>query len=220
MSTPTDPRLPLARLLVALGRDLPPAKLSTLSASLERSRAVTNLGHFGETTRLKERLRKLEELSTLQPDLDPQAIAFALQVAAQAAVTFREEQGTEIAWTGPSTQAVPLRRVDQVIYEIVERAKNEVLLVTYAAFKAERALKALRDASDRGLRVKFVIELKKASGGKISFDGYEALREAVPLAQIFYWPPERRPHSTAGSYGAMHAKEGLHNPGLHARVMR
>jgi phosphatidylserine/phosphatidylglycerophosphate/cardiolipin synthase-like enzyme len=74
------------------------------------------------------------------------------------------------------------------------------------AYKAERALKALRDATDHGVRVKLVIELAQQSGGKISFDGLQALRTAVPSAQVFYWPLDRRKRSASGSCGAMHAK--------------
>jgi phosphatidylserine/phosphatidylglycerophosphate/cardiolipin synthase-like enzyme len=72
--------------------------------------------------------------------------------------------------------------------------------------KAERALKALRDATDHGVRVKLVIELAQESGGKISFDGLQSFRTAVPSAQVFYWPLDRRQRSASGSYGAMHAK--------------
>ena len=67
-------------------------------------------------------------------------------------------------------------------------------------------MKALRDATDRGVRVKLVIELAQESGGKITFDGLQAFRTAVPSAQVFYWPLDRRKRSASGSYGAMHAK--------------
>lgn len=56
------------------------------------------------------------------------------------------------------------------------------------------------------MRLKLVIELAEESGGKISFDGLQAFRAAVPFAQIFYWPLDRRKRDASGSYGAMHAK--------------
>ena len=155
---------------------------------------------------MREKLRRVEELHTREPEFDGEAVAFALRAAARAAAIVGVEQRVEIAWTGPGTEAVPLRRVDQVVYDLVESAKEDVLLVTYAVYKPERALKALRDATDRGVRVKLVIELALESGGKISFDGLRVFRAAVPLAQIFYWPLDRRKRDTSGSYGAMHAK--------------
>jgi cardiolipin synthase len=206
MSNPTDSRLQLLRALVELARELPPSTLDALTFALESSGVGVNLARFAATPAMKEKLRMLEELHAQEPKINGQAIAFALQVAAQASAEGAVEQRAEIAWTGPATEAVPMRRVDQVVYGMVETAKEEVLLVTYAAYKAERALKALRGATDRGVRVKLVIELAEESGGKISFDGLEACRAAVPLAQVYYWALDRRKRSVSGTYGAMHAK--------------
>jgi phosphatidylserine/phosphatidylglycerophosphate/cardiolipin synthase-like enzyme len=56
------------------------------------------------------------------------------------------------------------------------------------------------------VHVRLVIELAQESGGKITFDGLPAFRTAVPSAQVFYWPMDRRKRSASGAYGAMHAK--------------
>ncbi len=206
MNVSADLRLRLLRALVELARELPPSTLNALISSLESGGGSEDLGRFAATPAMREKLRRLEELCGLQPEIDAQAIALALRAAAEAASAFGVDHRAEIAWTGPATEAVPLRRVDQVIYDVVGNAKEEVLLVTYAAYKAERALKALRDATDRGVRVRLVIELAHESGGKITFDGLQPFRVAVPSAQVFYWPLDRRKRSASGAYGAMHAK--------------
>jgi len=206
MNIPTDSRLPLLRALVELARELPPSTLNALISALESGGGSQNLGRFAATPTMRDKLRRLEELCGLQPEIDTQAIAFALRAAAEAASAVEVDHRAEIAWTGPATEAVPLRRVDQVIYDMVGNAKEEVLLVTYAAYKAERALTALRDATDRGVHVRLVIELAQESGGKITFDGLQAFRTAVPSAQVFYWPLDRRKRSASGACGAMHAK--------------
>ena len=77
---------------------------------------------------MREKLRRLEELHTREPEFDGEAVAFALRAAARAAAIVGVEQRVEIAWTGPGTEAVPLRRVDQVVYDLVESAKEDVLL--------------------------------------------------------------------------------------------
>jgi len=205
MSNPTDSRRQLLRALVELARDLPPSTLHALTFALESSGVGVNLARFAATPAMKEKLRMLEELNAQEPKINGQAIAFALQAAAQTSAT-AVEQVVEIAWTGPATDAVPVRRVDQVIYDMLETAQEEVLLVTYAAYKAAKALSVLREATDRGVRVKLVLELAQESGGKISFDGLEACRAAVPLAHVYYWALDRRTRSVAGTYGAMHAK--------------
>ena len=177
-----------------------------MASTLESNGVDKNLARLAATQAMKEKLRSLELLRAQQPEINGQSIAFALEAAAHAATIVQLERRVEIAWTGPATEAVPVRRVDQVVYDMVEAAKEEVLLVTYAAYKANRALEALRSATDRGVRVKLVIELAQESGGKISFDGLAAIRAAVPCGQVFYWPMDRRKRNASGSYGAMHAK--------------
>jgi phosphatidylserine/phosphatidylglycerophosphate/cardiolipin synthase-like enzyme len=206
MNEPTDSRQRLLRAIVELARELPPGTLGALMSALESSGVKHNFARFAATHTMKEKLRRLEELHTQQPEINDQAVAFALQAASQAAAAVAVEQGTEIAWTGPGTEAVPLRRVDQVVYDMVATAKEEVLLVTYAAYRAQKALGALRDATDRGVQVKLVIELAEESGGKIAFDGLQVFRGVVPRAHVFYWPLDRRKRNASGSYGAMHAK--------------
>lgn len=206
MNDLTGTRLQLLRALVELAREMPPGTLRALTSALESGDASQNLARYAATQSMKEKLRRLDEIRTHRPEIDDRTIAFALQAAAQAAVTVVTEQRVDIAWTGPGTESVPLRRVDQVVYDLVESAKNEVFLVSYAAYKADRAMSTLRDAAERGVEVKLVIELAQESGGKISFDGLHMIRTRVPLAQVFYWSPDRRPHNAGGSIGAMHAK--------------
>ena len=206
MNISTDSRPQLLRILVELAREMPPGTLSALTSALDSEAGAYNLDRFAATPMMRDKLRKLEESCSLQLGIDAKAIALALQAAAEAAGAATAEHRTEIAWTGPATESVPLRRVDQAIYDMVESASEEVLLVTFAAYKAERALKALRTATDHGVGVRLVIELAQESGGKLSFDGLQAIRSAVPSAQIFYWPLERRKHRGSGPYGSMHAK--------------
>lgn len=192
-----------------LARELPPAILEALATELERSGSTTNwldLVRFGATQAAKDRIQAFSDLLTKMPDLDGCAVALAIRTSAHAAAKIISEQRVEIAWTGPGTEAVPLRRVDQVLYELVESAKTEVVLVTYAAYRAVRALDALHAATERGVRVMMVIELAQESGGKITFDGQDSIRARVPRADVFYWPLERRVRSAAGAYGAMHVK--------------
>jgi hypothetical protein len=127
-----------------------------------------------------------------QPSIIQRRIASPFKLLHILLWSFSAEQRIEVAWTGPGTDAVPLRRVDQVLYELIEAAKSEILLVTYAAYKAARALDALQAATERGVTVGLVIELAQESGGKISFDGSHTIHARVPQANIFYWPPERR----------------------------
>lgn len=206
MSIEKESTLQLSRVIVELARELPPATREALISTLEIGGECRNLIRFAATPAMKERLRRLEDLITETPSVKGEAIALAILAANEAVSAMLSEHQTDIAWTGSATNAVPLRRVDQVIYDMVEKSTREVILVTYAAYKAELALQALHDATNRGVSVKLIIELANESGGKISFDGLPAFRAAVPAAQIYYWPLEMRKPSADGSYGTMHAK--------------
>jgi cardiolipin synthase A/B len=208
----TSLNLARSRLLDAileLVRELSPAKLDAITAKLEAvdsSVDWTEIVRLGATAAVKERLAALAGLLAATPNIDVQALALAIQASANMDRRLSTEEGVEIAWTGPATEVVPVRRVDQVLYELVESSQSEVILVTYAAYKAERALAALRDASERGVRILLVMELVQEGGGKLTFDGLDRIRERVPRAVVFYWPLSRRPRSGAGQYGAMHVK--------------
>jgi hypothetical protein len=51
----------------------------------------------------------------------------------------QQEQNIELLWTGPSPDSqIPARRIDQVLYDLIDSAKREILLVTFAAHKISR----------------------------------------------------------------------------------
>lgn len=199
----------LLDLIFELAREISPTTLDALTAKLEAVGPPidwTEISQDGATGIVKDRLAALGGLLAASPDVEPRALALAIQTAAHAVRTCSTEGHVEIAWTGPATEVVPLRRVDQVLYELVGSAQHEVILVTYATYGAERALESLRIASERGVRVLLVIERSQESGGKLTFDGLDRIREHVPRASTFYWPLSRRPRNEAGQYGAMHVK--------------
>jgi hypothetical protein len=100
----------------------------------------TEIVRVGATAPVKERLAALADLLATMPNIDTKALALAIQASANTAITVCTEGGAEIAWTGPATEVVPLRRVDQILYELVETAQSEMILVTYAAYKVSPAV--------------------------------------------------------------------------------
>ncbi len=87
-------------------------------------------------------------------------IGWCLETAAYVHATHVSSQSTEVVWTGPAPGAVPIRRIDQVLYDQILTAKREILLLTFAAAKIERLKKEKLVLKDQlyGL-------LKKASAG-------------------------------------------------------
>ena len=196
-------------LIFDLARDLPPATLGALCLALDADHGPpdwSRLARLGATQASKEKIERLRILGVPPSGPDNQAIALAIRAVGFAVSRLNFDNRVEIAWTGRATDVVPLRRVDQVMYEILESATTELLMVTYAAYRAERALHALQAATTRGVSVTIVLELAEKDGGTLPFDGVESIRERVPQANIYYWPRERRPQNSARSHGKMHVK--------------
>ncbi len=111
-------------------------------------------------------------------------------------------------WSGPPPAGrLAARRIDQALYDLISNAKQEILLVTFAAVKVDRLAAALIKAAERGVKIRLVLEFAEASEGQLSFDALKAFRPAlVAVAEVYYWPVENRERNQAGKPGKLHAK--------------
>lgn len=118
------------------------------------------------------------------------------------------DQIVEMLWAGPSPgNQIPARRIDQTLYDLIAGAQNEVLLVTFAAAKVERLAGELLRATQRGVRVRMILEFEQSSEGQLSYDAIKAFPAAlVSAAEIYYWPVEKRARNQAGRPGKLHSK--------------
>ncbi len=135
------------------------------------------------------------------------ALAWALRAAAHADEEHRRRQTIELVWTGPAPPGSQLRRTDQALLELIHAARQELIIVTFAAYKVPEIAAALEQAADRGVRISLILESTDDSGGKVRFDSLEAL--GVPQnarCTVHVWPLDRRPRDGAGRHGSLHAK--------------
>lgn len=114
---------------------------------------------------------------------------------------------TEIIWTGPVNNRFPVRRIDQVLYDLIAKAKHRIVLVTFAAHRVRRLCDNLTAAVDRGVKLTLIVECKHDSKGQLSFDAIEAFRH-VPATRtsLYYWPLAKRERNQAGRPGKLHMK--------------
>lgn len=141
------------------------------------------------------------------PDVPPVAVACALRAAAAADRYRREDQTVELVWTGPTPGGTTFRRTDQALLEVIESAREELLLVTFAAHYLKPVVKALIAATDRGVKLTCVFETHDASGGKVFTDPLETLGPVLAArAEIYVWPLEKREKGPDGKYGVLHVK--------------
>lgn len=114
---------------------------------------------------------------------------------------------TEIIWTGPANKRFPVRRIDQVLYDLVSKAKTRIVLVTFAAHRVRHLCAHLTQAVDRGVELTLIVESEGESEGQLILDAIEAFRN-VPAARthLYYWPLEKRERNQAGRPGKLHMK--------------
>ena len=92
-----------------------------------------------------------------------------------------------------------------VIADVAMAAQEQLLLLSYAAYKVPAVVVALEAAAERGVTIDLVLETEAGSGGKLRFDAEGAFGEVATRVRIWEWASERRPDLERG-HAVMHAK--------------
>jgi phosphatidylserine/phosphatidylglycerophosphate/cardiolipin synthase-like enzyme len=193
--------------LATVGKELSPDTVEVLSRNILRAAGPDDLvATNASTPRMRALLDRLREHWQDNPDLSAEALSLALLTAQRTAETVGRAQIIEVIWTGPSSASVPVRRTDQALYELIETAEREILIVSFAAYKVPRVIDALARALSRNVEIRFILESEGASGGRVSFDPSGALGELAERVQLYCWPAEKRAKDSKGRYGSLHAK--------------
>lgn len=141
------------------------------------------------------------------PGLGPQAVAAALATALASERARHEGRSVELVWTGPDAQAVPVRQTEQALLQLIDAARERLLVVSYAVYKIPRVCEALVRAAGRGVVLRVVIEGAHRHDGLDVYDRLRALGDAVATrAAVYLWPLDRRTRDDAGGQGVLHVK--------------
>lgn len=130
--------------------------------------------------------------------------------AAMSAVDYLADNAApkpDIIWTGPANGRFPVRRIDQVLYDLIAAAVRRIVLVTFAAHRVPHLCSHLAGAVRRGVELTLIIEREDESEGQLTRDAVAAFRD-VPsaLTRLYYWPLSQRERNQAGRPGKLHAK--------------
>jgi phosphatidylserine/phosphatidylglycerophosphate/cardiolipin synthase-like enzyme len=140
------------------------------------------------------------------PTVSPESVALAL-VTALATEQYAREQTVELVWTGPDVRAIPLRRTDQALLQVVEQAQQALLIVSFAVYRIPLISQAIVDAAGRGARVRICLESSESGDQRVTYDTIKALgHDVVERTEIYVWPLGERPRDDRGRAGALHAK--------------
>lgn len=125
-------------------------------------------------------------------------LALAIEAAGDACDRDRDRSIRPV-WTGPD--AGPVRLTASVMAQVIDAAKRQLLVISFAAYKIPQVLAGLEAAAKRGVIVDIVLETAEDSGGALSFDQLPAFARLAGV-RVWHWPADQRPK--AG--GSLHAK--------------
>jgi phosphatidylserine/phosphatidylglycerophosphate/cardiolipin synthase-like enzyme len=140
-----------------------------------------------------------------------EALGWAIEATTTVCQRRQADHQTEFLLTGPQpARWISARRVDQVLYDLVQSAKSEITLITFAASRITHLAKTLLAAMDRGVKIKLILEFEQTSEGQLSLDALRAFpQDLINGAEVYYWPVEKRERNPAGKPGKLHAKVAL-----------
>jgi phosphatidylserine/phosphatidylglycerophosphate/cardiolipin synthase-like enzyme len=138
--------------------------------------------------------------------LNPQSFALSIQ---SSLITYQACNSSlvELIWTGPEDSSTSFRRTDQALLELITEAKEQLLVVSFAVYKAQPIIDTIEKAILRNVKVTICLEDSNETQGKISFSSSKAFSSSIfKLASFYSWPIENRPHTHDGKFGSLHAK--------------
>jgi cardiolipin synthase len=107
------------------------------------------------------------------------------------------DETIDVVWTGPTSSVTTSRLTSAVIAGLLEEARHEILLVSYASYPPQSVIDALLAASARGVQVTLLAERPADRPG---FHGVDLPMPGVTCKRL-HWPASAR---EAGA--SLHAK--------------
>jgi len=194
----------LLEAVTAVVRLVPPEKVQALAGAARKSaganRRISLEGVVG-TPRAKAVVEQLAE-AWRDTSVEADELALMLLAASRTLETTSRQQSTELVWTGPTTPFVSARRTEQVLLQVIAASKQTLFVTSFVAYDVSTIVRALNEASARGVQISMLLESAQDYGGSISFDVIGKMRTLVPSATLYAWQDK----NSAFSDGRVHAK--------------
>ncbi|MBX3245875.1 MAG: DISARM system phospholipase D-like protein DrmC [Myxococcales bacterium] len=186
--------------LVAL---VSPTKVGAIASSVRgtSSAAISDATKLVQTPAARAAVTRVLSMWKVSK-IDGDELAGLLVGAAAARARAERELGVELVWTGPTTSFVPTRRTAQVLLELIAGAVSELFLVSFVAYDVSNLVAAMNHATNRGARLRILVEASKDRGGTLDIDLVPKLRASVPAAELYTWLDRKEPFVD----GKVHAK--------------
>lgn len=202
MATPGT--VTIAELISRLAADLPTEVTQVVAEILVGADTLITARQriMKHVSNAEYRSRASQLLDRCQSDgLQPSSAGLALQASGISEKENRRKQQVEIVWTGPDADAVPFRRTEQVLLQVLDSAKDRITLVSYAVYAIPHIREALVRAAKRGVKINVILETPDKTSGENAYSTLKALgQEVAACSTVYFWPEESRPkdgHKTA-----------------------
>ncbi|MDP8991536.1 MAG: DISARM system phospholipase D-like protein DrmC [Actinomycetota bacterium] len=194
----------LAAEVARFARSLPVDQVELAAAYLERQAAPVPgmreaVAALVPTAPFRAQARVLVDTWAMADGLSGAALALSLRAAVRVSEAGRSEQHIEVVWTGPEGR-LDTRMTYAVVVEVIGAARKRLTLVSFAAYRVEAVVEALREAALGGVEVRLVLD-----GGTPAARAFRTLGDAV---HVYTWEPTLRDANDPG-HAAMHAKAAL-----------
>lgn len=134
-------------------------------------------------------------------------LAIALESMAYSVNKINQSQQIELVWTAPENSGLPVRQTAQVLLELINNTKKNLIIISFAVYKIPEIQSALMEALKRGINLTLIVETPESGEGKIPFGIKNALNSQIlNQAQIYIWSKSQRPVNSQGNYGSLHIK--------------
>lgn len=153
-----------------------------------------------------------ESVTSLRKALKPTSLtakelALTLSATIAGIEAGRSAPDIHLVWTGPDTASPSPRDTLPQMLEMIGRARQRILVVTYAAFKVKPLMEALLEANRRGVDLMIVVETADDSAGQLTHAAWKAFpAQLLRKGCVWHWPLEFRQKNSAGLPGKLHAK--------------
>ncbi|MFV8630693.1 DISARM system phospholipase D-like protein DrmC [Ralstonia pseudosolanacearum] len=129
-------------------------------------------------------------------------LASMLLAASHAFENVSKHQSAELVWTGPTTPFVSARRTEQALLQVIGAAKQTLFVTSFVAYDVSTIVKALNDASTRGVSISMLLESSQDQGGSISFDVIGGMKKLLSSVKLYAWVERVAPFTD----GRVHSK--------------
>jgi cardiolipin synthase len=194
----------LLEIVAAVACLVSPEKVETIASRIRQtdttkaSNALSNVVSTPAAANLIHQLIDAWRTTTVSAD----ELASMLLSASHVFAKVSNQQSVELVWTGPKTPFVSARRTEQALLQVINSAEQTLFITSFVAYDISSIVKALNDASDRGVAISMLLELSQDHGGSITFDVISKMRMLVPTAKLYAWKEKSEPFTD----GRVHAK--------------